>query len=261
MARRHHDLRGEARGRRSCSTRWASISSRRASPSPRKAISRPCQEIARGPRSAVICGLARAHFKDIDRCAEAVKPRRAAAHPHLHRHLAAPSRIPDGHRRGGGARSASPHRSRARATCSDDVEWSPMDATRTELDFLCRCVETAIKAGATTINIPDTVGYATPDECASLIRDAAPRVPGADKVDLLDPLPQRPRPGRRQLAGRRRGRRAAGRMHHQRPRRARRQRRAGRGRHGDQDARRRHAVSIPASTRPCSPAPRASSRA
>ena len=44
-----------------------------------------------------------------------------------------------------------------------------MDATRTEHDFLCRCVETAIKAGATTVNIPDTVGYATPDEFAALI--------------------------------------------------------------------------------------------
>ncbi len=46
----------------------------------------------------------------------------------------------------------------------EDVEWSAEDATRTEIDFLCRCVETAIKAGATTINLPDTVGYATPEE-------------------------------------------------------------------------------------------------
>ena len=47
---------------------------------------------------------------------------------------------------------------------TDDVEWSAEDGTRTELDFLCRCVEAAIKAGATTINIPDTVGYTVPEE-------------------------------------------------------------------------------------------------
>ena len=65
---------------------------------------------------------------------------------------------------------------------TDDVEWSAMDATRTEADFLCRCVEAAIKAGATTVNIPDTVGYATPDEFASLIRMIVGRVPGADTI-------------------------------------------------------------------------------
>ena len=57
-----------------------------------------------------------------------------------------------------------------------------MDATRTEHDFLCRCVEAAIKAGATTVNIPDTVGYATPDEFAALIRMIIERVPGADRI-------------------------------------------------------------------------------
>ena len=64
----------------------------------------------------------------------------------------------------------------------DDVEWSPEDATRTERDFLCRCVEAAIKAGATTINIPDTVGYTVPEEYCELIRMLRERVPGADKV-------------------------------------------------------------------------------
>ena len=125
---------------------------------------------------------------------------------------------------------------------TDDVEWSAEDATRTEHDFLCRCVEAAIKAGATTINIPDTVGYAVPEEYFALIkmlRDArAERRQGA----LLGPLPQRSRHGGRQFAGRREGRRAADRMHHQRHRRARRQRRARRGRDGDEDAQRRAAV-------------------
>ena len=64
----------------------------------------------------------------------------------------------------------------------DDVEWSAEDATRTEIDFLCRAVETAIKAGATTINLPDTVGYATPDEYAAMFRTVIERVPDADKA-------------------------------------------------------------------------------
>jgi 2-isopropylmalate synthase len=64
----------------------------------------------------------------------------------------------------------------------DNVEWSAEDATRTEFDFLCRCVETAIKCGATTINIPDTVGYAIPTEYASLFAALIEKVPGADKV-------------------------------------------------------------------------------
>ena len=65
---------------------------------------------------------------------------------------------------------------------TDDVEWSPEDGTRTEHDFLCRCVEAAIKAGATTINIPDTVGYTVPEEFAALIRMLRERVPNADQA-------------------------------------------------------------------------------
>jgi 2-isopropylmalate synthase len=64
----------------------------------------------------------------------------------------------------------------------DDVEWSGMDATRTPIDYLCRCVETAIKAGAITINLPDTVGYATPEEYRAMFRALRERVPGADNV-------------------------------------------------------------------------------
>jgi 2-isopropylmalate synthase len=65
---------------------------------------------------------------------------------------------------------------------TDDVEWSAMDATRTEHDYLCRVCEAAIKAGATTINIPDTVGYALPEEYFDLITMLKTRVPGMDKV-------------------------------------------------------------------------------
>jgi len=65
---------------------------------------------------------------------------------------------------------------------TDDVEWSAEDATRTERDFLRRCVEVAIKAGATTVNIPDTVGYSYPEEYADIFRDLIANVPGADGV-------------------------------------------------------------------------------
>ena len=79
----------------------------------------------------------------------------------------------------------------ARNLC-DNVQWSPMDATRTEWDYLRRVVEIAIKAGATTINIPDTVGYTAPVESADLIRRLIAEVPGAEDVILRHPLPQRP---------------------------------------------------------------------
>ncbi|APH57303.1 2-isopropylmalate synthase [Granulibacter bethesdensis] len=65
---------------------------------------------------------------------------------------------------------------------TDDVEWSAEDGSRTEPEFLCRCVEAAIKAGATTINIPDTVGYATPEDMERIFRMLKERVPGAEKV-------------------------------------------------------------------------------
>ena len=123
-----------------------------------------------------------------------------------------------------------------------DVEWSAEDATRTEIDYLCRCVETALKAGATTINLPDTVGYATPEEYYQMFRDRDGEGAGLGEGDLLRALPQRPRHGRGQLAGRHPRRLPADRMHHQRHRRAGRQRRAGRSGDGDQDARRRAAL-------------------
>ena len=65
---------------------------------------------------------------------------------------------------------------------TDDVEWSAMDASRTEPDFLFRCIESAIEAGATTINIPDTVGYAYPEEFADLIREIRNSVPNIDQA-------------------------------------------------------------------------------
>ncbi|PPB82102.1 2-isopropylmalate synthase [Albidovulum inexpectatum] len=136
--------------------------------------------IARQTKNAVICGLARANFKDIDRCWEAV---RHARRPRIHTfigtsplHRAIPNLDQDQM-----AELIHETVSHARNLC-DDVQWSPMDATRTEHDYLCRVVEIAIKAGATTINIPDTVGYTAPRESAALIRMLKERVPGADTV-------------------------------------------------------------------------------
>ncbi len=137
-------------------------------------------EIAKNSVNSVICGLARAQFGDIDRCWEAVKH---ANRPRIHTfigtsplHRAIPNLTMDEM-----ADRIHETVSHARNLC-DNVQWSPMDATRTEHDYLCRTVEIAIKAGATTINIPDTVGYTAPRESADLIRMLLERVPGADNV-------------------------------------------------------------------------------
>ena len=80
----------------------------------------------------------------------------------------------------------------------DDVEFSPEDAARTERDFLCEVVEAAIAAGATTVNIPDTVGYATPAQMGETIAMLCNRVPNIDKAVISVHLPQRSRIGSRQ---------------------------------------------------------------
>ena len=137
-------------------------------------------EIAKRSKDAVICGLSRANFKDIDRCAEAV---RHAAKPRIHTfigtsplHRAIPNLNKD-------EMADLIHETVTHArNLTDNVQWSAMDATRTEHDYLCRVIEIAIKAGATTINIPDTVGYTAPRESAELIRMLIEKVPGADEV-------------------------------------------------------------------------------
>ena len=137
-------------------------------------------EIAKRSKDAVICGLSRANFKDIDRCWEAVKH---AGKPRIHTfigtsplHRAIPDLTMDEM-----AERIHDTVTHARNLC-DNVQWSPMDATRTEREYLYRVIEIAIKAGATTINIPDTVGYTAPRESADLIRDLIEKVPGADEV-------------------------------------------------------------------------------
>ncbi|MBV0893125.1 2-isopropylmalate synthase [Paracoccus sp. Z118] len=137
-------------------------------------------EIARQAQHSVICGLARAQIPDIDRAWDAI---RHAKRPRIHTfigtsplHRAIPNLTMDEM-----ADRIHETVTHARNLC-DNVQWSPMDATRTEHDYLCRVVEIAIRAGATTINIPDTVGYTAPKESAELIRMLLERVPGADKV-------------------------------------------------------------------------------
>jgi len=141
---------------------------------------RAVSEIAKRSKNSVICGLSRANFGDIDRCWDAVKH---AAKPRIHTfigtsplHRAIPNLTQDEM-----AERIHDTVSHARNLC-DNVQWSPMDATRTEHDYLCRVVEIAIKAGATTINIPDTVGYTAPVESADLIRMLIDKVPGADDI-------------------------------------------------------------------------------
>ncbi|CAN5904876.1 2-isopropylmalate synthase [soil metagenome] len=128
-----------------------------------------------------ICGLARCHDRDIDRAWEAIQ---YAQKPRIHVFLAT-SAIHREHklrmtteqiieRAVEGVR-------RAKGYC-EDIEFSPEDAARTEIDFLCAVVEAAIEAGATTVNIPDTVGYATPVQFANVIRTLKERVTNIDRA-------------------------------------------------------------------------------
>ncbi len=148
-----------------------------ASPGDFEAVRRIAAEV----RRPIICGLARCNDADIDRAWEAL---REAAHPRIHVFLA----------------TSAIHREfklrmtkeqiieraveavkRAKSYC-DDVEFSPEDAARTELDFLTAVVQAAVDAGATTINIPDTVGYSVPEQFAAVFRHLLENVRGADRV-------------------------------------------------------------------------------
>jgi 2-isopropylmalate synthase len=139
------------------------------------------REIAKNIRGSVICGLARSNDEDIDRAWEALRYSDA---PRIHVFLATSAihrefklkmdkeeiiaRAVHGVRRAAGY-------------CSD-IEFSPEDASRTEPDFLCQVIEAAIDAGATTVNIPDTVGYATPAHMGKVIRTLVERVPNIDRA-------------------------------------------------------------------------------
>lgn len=139
------------------------------------------REIATSFRGSTICGLARCNDADIDRAWEALKH---SQDPRIHVFLATSAihrefklkmtqeeiiqRAVDGVKR-------------AKGYC-DDVEFSPEDAARTEHDFLCQVVEAAIDAGATTVNIPDTVGYAVPEQMGAVIKMLYDRVPNIGKA-------------------------------------------------------------------------------
>ena len=141
------------------------------------------QAIARQVHGPIIAGLARCNPADIDRAADAVKD---AAKPRIHVFLAT-SAIHREHKLRMTpeevAKRAVEGVKRARDRCAD-VEFSPEDAARTELDFLAEVVERVIEAGATTLNIPDTVGYAVPTHSAAIMRHLKQKVRGIDDCVL-----------------------------------------------------------------------------
>ncbi|MCH8061020.1 MAG: 2-isopropylmalate synthase [Chloroflexi bacterium] len=141
------------------------------------------QAIAREVRRPIIASLARCVLPDVDAAWEAIKE---AAHPRIHVFISSsdvqimhqlrrnPEEVLD---------MAVASVERAKSHC-EDVEFSPMDATRTDEEYLYRMLEAVIKAGATTINIPDTVGYAMPWEFAQRIENIKENVPNIDEVVL-----------------------------------------------------------------------------
>lgn len=141
------------------------------------------REIASNIRGPIICGLARCNDGDIDRAWEALqKAERARIHVFLatsaiHREFKLRMTQDE-------IIARAIHGVQRAVSYCDDVEFSAEDAARTEIDFLCRVVEAAIDAGATTINVPDTVGYTTPTEMAARIEALLHRVPNIDRAIL-----------------------------------------------------------------------------
>ena len=141
------------------------------------------QAIARQVHGPTICGLARCNDADIDRAwdalKEAPKPRihvflaTSAIHREFKLHMAKDEIV----------RRAVAAVTRAKRYCAD-IEFSPEDAARTELDFLAEVVERVIEAGATTVNIPDTVGFAVPEQYAAAIRHLKQHVRGIENIVL-----------------------------------------------------------------------------
>jgi 2-isopropylmalate synthase len=143
-------------------------------------VGRPSGDVTRVP---IICGLARTTQNDIDKCWEAV---REAAHPRIHTFIA----TSDIHmkyklkmERAQVEAKVAEMVAYAHSLC-DDIEFSPEDAGRSDPEFLYRVLEIAIKAGATTLNIPDTVGYTMPDEFGGLIAGILKNTPGIDKCTI-----------------------------------------------------------------------------
>ena len=139
------------------------------------------QAVAKAVKDSTVCSLARALDKDIDRAGEAIKNTNSAR---IHTFIATSDihmqmklrMTPD-------EVVSQAVRSVKRATkFTNNIEFSPEDAGRSDIDFLCRIIEATIKAGATTINIPDTVGYNIPHQFGETMRDLIERVPNSDKA-------------------------------------------------------------------------------
>jgi 2-isopropylmalate synthase len=156
-----------------------------ASPDDLEAVRRIAREVGHpadpASRVPIIAGLARANRNDIDTCWEAV---RLARHPRIHTFLAT-SDIHLQHKlrmtREEVIARVGEMVAHARSLC-EDVEFSPEDAGRSDPQFLSAVLDVAIRAGATTLNIPDTVGYTTPREFAALIEGLIARTPGAERA-------------------------------------------------------------------------------
>src|SRR5512141_2006356 len=132
-------------------------------------------------KDSTVCGLSRSNDKDIARAAEAIKPAKSgrihtfiATSPiHMEKKLRmTPEQV----------LTDAINAVRFARKFTDDVEFSPEDAGRTDVDFLCRVLEAVIKEGAKTVNIPDTVGYTLPEHFGALIRTLRERVPNSDKA-------------------------------------------------------------------------------
>lgn len=142
---------------------------------------RAVNQIAKTVKGPVVAGLARVLKKDIDRCWEAVRP---AKRPRIHTFVGTSPVHRDYILRKSAKevlRMAVEAVKVARGY-TKDVEFSAMDATRTEFDYLCEILEKTIEAGATTVNIPDTVGYAMPEEFGELIKNICDKVPNIKKA-------------------------------------------------------------------------------
>ncbi|GAB3654718.1 2-isopropylmalate synthase [Ramlibacter alkalitolerans] len=139
------------------------------------------QAIAQAIKESVVCGLARANDRDVSRAAEALK---GAARARIHTFIATsplhmekklrmtPEQVLE---------QAKQSVRFARNLCAD-IEFSPEDGYRSEIDFLCRVLETVINEGATTINVPDTVGYAVPELYGNFLKTLRERIPNSDKA-------------------------------------------------------------------------------
>ncbi len=139
------------------------------------------QAVAEAVKDSTVCGLARALAKDISRAGEALKK---ASSSRIHTFIAtSPIHMemklrmqPDA------VLKQAVDAVKLAGKFTDNIEFSPEDAGRSELDFLCRIIEAVIDAGATTINIPDTVGYNLPNQFGELIKQLLERIPNADKA-------------------------------------------------------------------------------